>query len=438
MDRMTGEELLATLTTMRKKQRLTASGWFTETPSFLVEYLNRPGKGLRPLLFWVAYLMASHWERQNRQSLYELLAQTQTWNVANKLEQFHIAAMALDDCFDGATERRGGPALHLLFEGWAKGQGWYSSGYPLRPPCATSWVTDVLIHSMLDLWQSLLTAVDLDSSSVNRYRRLAGLTHHSHGTPPKVEWIVERLQEVINCLRDHRTELQVVGPTYELLDTCLQTFQRTLDGELIDLAWAKDGKVPRLQELHSLQELKTTWYSIILPLRAGMMLGCPDNHVADVLRHLDSYARDFGTAFQIQDDLLVLEPEGRTRKSSRRDLEQRSMTSATVMTYWKLREKDRPSWIKLLDDCRGSPPVQESALQFIRQQQVPDECQRLIGQKLASCHSTLESLRQHGFNPDLIEAIAHRGLGWMDDDPLGSHPAPAHSGGSSTKRRCRE
>ena len=79
---------------------------------------------------------------------------------------------------------------------------------------------------------------------------------------------------------------------------------RTVEGQALDLGWARDGRYDITPEDYLTMAIhKTAHYSGAVPLAVGAIVGSADDEIVEALR---SYGLDTGLAFQIQDDLLNL------------------------------------------------------------------------------------------------------------------------------------
>ena len=79
---------------------------------------------------------------------------------------------------------------------------------------------------------------------------------------------------------------------------------RTVEGQALDLGWARDGRYDITPEDYLTMAIhKTAHYSGAVPLAVGAIVGGADDEIVEALR---SYGLDTGLAFQIQDDLLNL------------------------------------------------------------------------------------------------------------------------------------
>ena len=79
---------------------------------------------------------------------------------------------------------------------------------------------------------------------------------------------------------------------------------RTIEGQALDIGWARDGRYDITPEDYLTMAIhKTAHYSGAVPLAVGAIVGGADDEIVEALR---SYGLDTGLAFQIQDDLLNL------------------------------------------------------------------------------------------------------------------------------------
>lgn len=89
-----------------------------------------------------------------------------------------------------------------------------------------------------------------------------------------------------------------------LLDEFRTAIWRTLEGQSVELGWRNDGEVGLgVDDYLAMVMRKTCFYTTILPLRMGAIIG--RGHQRD-LDPLSRFGYFLGAAFQIQDDLLNL------------------------------------------------------------------------------------------------------------------------------------
>jgi geranylgeranyl diphosphate synthase, type II len=107
-------------------------------------------------------------------------------------------------------------------------------------------------------------------------------------------------------------------------------------GELIDVDFSIDPEMPRVDDILTMERLKTAVYSFECPLQAGAILaGASDEVVAT----LGEFGREIGIAYQLVDDLLgvfgVTAETGKTTLGDLREGKRTVMISyATSTTEW--------------------------------------------------------------------------------------------------------
>ena len=125
----------------------------------------------------------------------------------------------------------------------------------------------------------------------------------------------------------------VRGRLVEVMDDALFA---SAAGELIDVDFSFMPDVPRVDDILTMERLKTAVYSFECPLQAGAILaGAGEETVAT----LGDFGREMGIAYQIVDDLLgVFGTEAQTGKTTIGDLREGKRTVliayATSATGW--------------------------------------------------------------------------------------------------------
>ena len=96
----------------------------------------------------------------------------------------------------------------------------------------------------------------------------------------------------------------------------VRVIHRTAEGQHLDLTWVAEGRFA-VGEADYLQmvTLKTSWYTVIGPLRIGAFAAARAPHPA-----YESAGARLGAAFQIRDDVLNLDPSAATGKEFAGDL----------------------------------------------------------------------------------------------------------------------
>lgn len=89
-----------------------------------------------------------------------------------------------------------------------------------------------------------------------------------------------------------------------ILSELVAMMQRTVEGQALDLGWARDRRFDiTVNDYLAMATLKTAHYSGAVPLACGAIAGGGSEEQIEALR---SFGLDCGLAFQIQDDLLNL------------------------------------------------------------------------------------------------------------------------------------
>ena len=114
---------------------------------------------------------------------------------------------------------------------------------------------------------------------------------------------------------------EVRGRLLEVMD---QALFASAAGELIDVDFAWIPDVPRVDDILTMERLKTAVYSFECPLQAGAILAGASE---DTVSTLGEFGRDMGIAYQLVDDLLgVFGREEETGKSASGDLREGKRT----------------------------------------------------------------------------------------------------------------
>ena len=152
-------------------------------------------------------------------------------------------------------------------------------------------------------------------------------------------------------LLDDATKVRVVT---ELIDMT----QRTIEGQALDLGWARDGRYDITQEDYLLMAtLKTAHYSGAVPLAIGAIVGGANETQIEALRN---YGLDTGLAFQIQDDLLNLVGTDEAKKKDfRSDITEGKRTLCVVHALAHSPRRDRLEEI-LASETKDPRELQEA------------------------------------------------------------------------------
>ena len=109
---------------------------------------------------------------------------------------------------------------------------------------------------------------------------------------------------VADPLLDDTTKIRVLG---ELVDMTT----RTIEGQALDIGWVRDNRFDlRVEDYLMMANHKTAYYSGAVPLAIGAIIGDADESVVEALR---SFGMATGLAFQIQDDIINLTGNDRSK-----------------------------------------------------------------------------------------------------------------------------
>jgi geranylgeranyl diphosphate synthase type II len=134
-------------------------------------------------------------------------------------------------------------------------------------------------------------------------RRGRPTLHRLHGVPVAVNVGDALALLALDALMDGRWRLGT-RLTLRLLEETHRTVRESIEGQAIELGWRRDNALHVTEADYLGMVLKKTcWYTTILPLRMGVLIGTRSE------RDLDRFVRFgffLGAAFQIQDDVLNL------------------------------------------------------------------------------------------------------------------------------------
>ena len=136
---------------------------------------------------------------------------------------------------------------------------------------------------------------------------------------------------------------------------------RTVEGQALDLGWARDGRYDITPEDYLTMAIhKTAHYSGAVPLAVGAIVGGASDEVVEALR---SYGLDTGLAFQIQDDLLNLVGTDEAKKKDfRSDITEGKRTLVVVHALQNTEPAARERLVEILSSKERDPEVLAEAV----------------------------------------------------------------------------
>jgi geranylgeranyl diphosphate synthase type II len=141
--------------------------------------------------------------------------------------------------------------------------------------------------------------------------------------------------------------------TLRLLEETQRMVRETIEGQAIELGWRRDNAL-HLTDADYLEMVlkKTCWYTTILPMRVGVLIGTRSD------RDLDRFVRFgffLGAAFQIQDDVLNLAgDEHRYGKELNGDLWEGKRTLPLLHLLREGSDEERTRVARFLELPRGA------------------------------------------------------------------------------------
>jgi len=155
---------------------------------------------------------------------------------------------------------------------------------------------------------------------------------------------------------DDATKLRVLK---ELIDMTA----RTVEGQALDLGWARDGRFDlKVDDYLAMAQHKTAFYSGGVPLAVGAIIGGGTEEQIEVLRE---FGMSTGLAFQIQDDLLNLVGTREAKeKDFRSDITEGKRTLMVVHALQNSSERDE--LIAILSEHTTDAARLDEAVQILR------------------------------------------------------------------------
>lgn len=141
---------------------------------------------------------------------------------------------------------------------------------------------------------------------------------------------------------------------------------RTVEGQALDLGWARDGRYDITPEDYLTMAIhKTAHYSGAVPLAVGAIVGSADDEIVEALR---SYGLDTGLAFQIQDDLLNLVGTDEAKKKDfRSDITEGKRTLVVVHALQNAAHEARERLVEILSSKERDPEVLAEAVAIMEE-----------------------------------------------------------------------
>lgn len=195
--------------------------------------------------------------------------------AARAVEMMHAYILIIDDIQDRALLRRGGPSAHKLLQSIHGQQHWHA-----------------------------------DAAHIGISLGLNAALLGSHGA------------EMVLANLDADAELRL-----KAINIMNHTMVVTAHGQTLDIVNEITPDKVSMADIEKVLQWKTAHYSLLNPIHVGMVLAgapCEDTNA------ITEYALNAGKAFQITDDLLVVEPNSKSGKNASDDIREGKQTILTV------------------------------------------------------------------------------------------------------------
>lgn len=151
-----------------------------------------------------------------------------------------------------------------------------------------------------------------------------------------------------------------------VMNELVKMTQHTIEGQALDLGWARDGRYDITTEDYLVMATrKTAHYSGAAPLAIGALVGGGSEAEIEALRN---YGLDTGLAFQIQDDLLnLIGSEESTKKDFRNDITEGKRTLVVVHALQNSKETGKSRLIHILSSKEKDQKVLGEAVDIMEE-----------------------------------------------------------------------
>ncbi len=180
-----------------------------------------------------------------------------------------------------------------------------------------------------------------------------------------------------------------------VLEELVRMERHTLEGQALDLGWARDGRwdVTSDDYLYMIDG-KTAWYTVASPLYAGALAAGAE---PDAVRGLIEVGLPAGLAFQLQDDLLNLVGDADAQgKDFRSDITEGKRTLAVVWALEHLVGTERSELVDLLESATTDTSKLARAVELIELGGGIDKCRELAVIKTAEAQKRARGLAECG------------------------------------------
>jgi geranylgeranyl diphosphate synthase type II len=187
-----------------------------------------------------------------------------------------------------------------------------------------------------------------DIQDESEERRGKPTLHELHGVPLAINAGDSLLMLALGPLfqRCHQYGSRV---GQQILDCTLRMAQETAEGQALDIGWRRDNRLDiSVADYLEMVMKKTAWMSTIWPAQIGVLIGSQGKVNPESVTRFGFF---LGVCFQIQDDLLNLNPNNGYGKEAMGDLYEGKKTLMLI----HLRDNSSPSEVQELDRILSLP-----------------------------------------------------------------------------------
>jgi geranylgeranyl diphosphate synthase type I len=151
-----------------------------------------------------------------------------------------------------------------------------------------------------------------------------------------------------------------------VLDELVQMTRRTIEGQALDIGWARDGRFDLVIEDYLVMAThKTAYYSGATPLAVGAIIGGGSEEQIECLR---DFGLASGLAFQIQDDLLnLIGHSEEAKKDFRSDITEGKRTLMVVHALEHASSAQAARLVALLSAHSSDPGLLDEVVAILAQ-----------------------------------------------------------------------
>ncbi|PKQ15071.1 MAG: polyprenyl synthetase [Actinobacteria bacterium HGW-Actinobacteria-7] len=195
---------------------------------------------------------------------------------------------------------------------------------------------------------------------------------------------------------DDSTKLKVLHELVEMTT-------RTIEGQALDIGWARDGRFDlTVEDYLTMANHKTAFYSGAVPLAIGAIIGGGRDQQIAALR---AFGMAAGLAFQIQDDVLnLVGTREATKKDFRSDITEGKRTLVAVHALHHATERDR--LLAILSAHETDIAVLAEAVGIMTEAGSIEFANRYACDLVISAKSELETELERGRARDLLLSMA--------------------------------